>query len=102
DVLAYSGCVAAPLALYVAIWSLIAPFSRVCAMTFGQATQLRALTTPVYGAPSLSTYFWLESFFQNPLFYLYALWALGVLLTRGRSQEPRETLLLFYGGMVAL
>jgi len=102
DVLVYSLGVVVPIALYVACWSPVASFQTVCAMTFGQATQLRALTTPVYRAPGLGTFFWTETLIQNPLYYLYALGALGVLLSRGRAQEPRETLLLFYGGTVAL
>jgi hypothetical protein len=102
DLLVYSASVAGPIALYVAFWSLFAPCSRVCAMTFGQATQLHALTTPIHGGAPLYTFYWQETLFRNPLFYLYTLWALVILLTRWREQTPRETLLLFYGVTVAV
>jgi hypothetical protein len=101
DVLVYSACVLAPIALYVACWSLFAPFPRVLGPTFGQETQLHALTTPIHGEGSFYAFFWLETLFRNPLFYLYVLWALALLLVRGRGQTPQETLLLFYGCTVA-
>jgi hypothetical protein len=102
DVLVYAACVILPIGLYVACWSLIASFPSVVGPTFGQQTQLHALTTPVHDGPNFYWFSWIQTLLRNPLFYIYVLWALGVLLTLGRAQSPRETLLLFYGCTVAL
>jgi hypothetical protein len=102
DVLVYTAGVLLPIGLYVAAWSLVAPFDRVFGPTFGQQTQLHALTTAVHGGPYFYWFSWLETVFRNPVFYIFALWAFGVLLTLGRAQKPLETLLLFYSGAVAL
>jgi hypothetical protein len=102
DAVCFSVCVALPIAAYVAFWSLIAPLSTILQATFGQATQLHALTNSMRQERNFYWYFWLQTLFHNPLFYLYALWALAVLLRRGRAQTAQETLLLFYALTVAI
>ena len=101
EVLVYSACLVLPIGLYVLWWSLIASLPQVCKTTFAEPTQLAVITT---SAPGLSLYqsSWLETLKRNPFFYLYALWALGSLIALGRGRAPRETLLLFYGGTVAV
>src|SRR5579862_3794024 len=97
DVLRFVGGVVAPIGIYITIWSLIASWPAVLGPTFGEPTQLHALAKPMPAQFNHYTYFWFETLFRNPLFYIYALWALAVLATRGRAQSPQETLLLFYG-----
>jgi hypothetical protein len=96
DALCYSVCVALPIALYVAGWSLVAPFRSVVDATFFQATQLHALANSMPGKYNHYTLMWLLTLIRNPLFYFCAAWALVCLLLRGRGQTPRESLLFFY------
>jgi hypothetical protein len=102
DAMRFAACVALPIAVYVAFWSLIAPLSTILQATFGQATQLHALTSSMRQERNFYWYFWLQTLLRNPLFYLYALWALAILLRRGRAQNAQETLLLFYSLTVAI
>jgi len=101
DVLVYGVHVVLPIALYILYWSLIASFPQVCKTTFAGPTQLAVITTSVRGL-SIYQSSWLETLERNPFFYLCALWAIGSLIALGRRRAPRETLLLFYGGTVAV
>ncbi len=99
DLLAYSACVVLPISLYVLYWSSIASFPSVWRPTFAEPTQLRALTTPG-PVPMWYSSAWQRTLTNNPFFYVCALWALGGLIALGQRQKPRETMLLFYGGVV--
>ena len=99
DVVAFGACALVPVGVYVLFWSLLVSFPQVCGQLFFQPTQLHALTTKAH-FPYLYSYFWMETVFRNPLFYIFGLWALGSLLFLGLGQTPRDTLLLFYGGVV--
>ena len=72
DAFVFRRCVVLPIGLYVGCWSLIASFPQVYGPTFGQATQLHALTTPIHGEISFYRLFWLETLYRNPLFYLFS------------------------------
>jgi hypothetical protein len=102
DLLVYGTCVVLPIGLYVLYWGLIASFPQVCSCVFAQQTQIHSLIRPAHNVESLYRQFWLETLLCNPLFYAYGLWALGGLLYLGRTQQPRDTLLLFYGATVVL
>ena len=101
DVLVYGACVVLPIGLYVLYWSLIASFTQVLRTTFAGPDQLVCITTPPPGLP-LYSLAWFETLMRNPLFYLCALWAIASLISLGRKRTPRETLLLFYSGTVAV
>jgi hypothetical protein len=101
DVLLYGACAALPVGLYVLCWSLLASLPLVIGPTFGQATQLHALNSPVHGVPYFQLIAWLVTVFRNPFFYICTLWSLGLLLSLGRARAPHETLLLVYGLTVA-
>ena len=101
DVLVYGACLVLPIGLYVLWWSLIASFTQVLRTTFAEPDQLVVITTPPPGLP-LYSLAWFETLMRNPLFYLCALWALDSLIALGRERSPRETLLLFYSGTVAV
>ncbi len=97
DGFVYAGCVVLPIALYVACWTPIASFGSVFGPTFGQETQLHALSTPIYGGFDFWLLYWFEPIIRNPLFYVCAAVALVILLVRWREQSPLETMLFFYG-----
>ena len=101
DLLVFGTCLVLPIGLYVLYWSLIASFPQVCKTTFAGPTQLAVITTSVRGV-NIYQSAWLESVERNPFFYLCPLWALGSLIALGRARAARETLLLFYGGTVAV
>lgn len=102
DVLVYGVCVVLPISLYVLYWSLVASFAKVWGPTFAQATQLRAMTTPPCSRTNLYQMYWAETLTRNSFYYLCALWAMGSLLAMGGSRNPRQTMLLFYGGTVGV
>ena len=100
DVLVYGVCVVLPISLYVLYWSLVASLAKVWGPMFAQATQLRALTTPLHSRASLYQTFWTETLTRNPFFYMCAIGAIGSLLALRRTRNHRQTMLLFYGGTV--
>jgi hypothetical protein len=100
DVLVYGVCVLVPISSYVLYWSLVASFAKVWGPTFAQTTQLRAMTTPPSSPANLYLMYWTETLTRNSFFYLCALWSMGSLLALGGSRNPRQTMLLFYGGTV--
>jgi hypothetical protein len=102
DLLLYGLCVVLPIGLYVLCWGLIASFPQVCECVFAQQTQLHSLVRPAHNAENLYCQFWLDSLSRNPLFYAYGLWALGSLFSLSRVRQPRDALLLCYGGTVML
>ena len=101
DAIAYCACAVLPVGFYVLHWSRIASLYQVCKTTFAEPSQLVAIACP---PPGLNLYesSWLETLMRNPFFYLCALWAFHSLLALGRGRSPRETLLLFYSGTVAV
>jgi hypothetical protein len=101
DLFTYAACVVLPIGLYLLYWSLGASFPRVCTTVFAEPTQLAVITTTVRGL-RLCESSWTETLIRNPLFYVCAVWALGGLIALGRGRSPRDTLLLFYGGTVAV